>query len=341
MLTVAVKETGPVEQRLASAFEAAHPGVSVRLLETAALPPPAGEAVAADVWWGADAFAMAAAAGDGRLAPLPPAAPPSPHARWLPVERIHPVLAFNVDSVSRGAAPRDVRVLFHPLWRGRLLLPDPAGSALGRALVGWAMDAERVRTGDETAGVDWLRRLDASVVAYVPEREIMRALAAGRGTVAVADLRDAARARADGLPVDYVALEGGPPPITRGMAMLPEADTALAGAFMALAAGEPGRSLLVAEYRLPADGAGGEGRSGGDGRAGAEAGEGREGGAGVAEAPDGGAEPSWAREARQRLPVAPIRVDTVAAHLDRWLGRWRVEARGRGAPGTMNRHREE
>jgi len=268
-------------------------------------------APAADVVWGAPSWILAAAAGDGLLAA---GAPPwasslaadlrDPEGRWAASLLDPMVLAFNLDRLSRSRAPRDWIDLFHPRFAGELLLPEPGPDDGASVLLATHAYASQASYGDILDAIDWFGRLDGQCRGYeADERDLLRRLSRGvDGSVAPVRLSRAEAARRDGGAAAYVVPESGGPILVQGVAVVAGAsDPEAAGAFVAWLGSPEATSGLAGDlHRLPAT-----------------------------VAPDA-PELDWLPDAPTALAGDVVPADTVAAHLDAWVARWRSDARGRG-----------
>lgn len=81
------------------------------------------------------------------------------------------IVLVRADSVNRARLPKDWRELHHPRFDAQFLMPDPSVSPEARTFMEGVLLAEAARTGVADAGFDWLRRLDAVVLAYVEDME--------------------------------------------------------------------------------------------------------------------------------------------------------------------------
>lgn len=124
------------------------------------------------------------------------------------------------DSVPLALAPRDWVDLFHPRFGERVSFPDPSASPEAEAFMAAVMEREARRTGDPSAGFDWLRRLDRAVLFY-PEEPESGIAAFFRGEVVLLVLEG--RHSAGVLERDGVALA----PMESGGAPFPGIDAAL------------------------------------------------------------------------------------------------------------------
>lgn len=299
------------------AFEASHPGQVIRLEAvpgTEALERLRAEAAnpTADVWMGAPSWLMAKGAAEGLLAESMPAwgaAVPEEmrdaRGRWTGWVADPVVLAFNAERTSRSRAPRDWIDVLHPRWADDVLLPDPRGSEAMAAFIGTRVARMRREGGDDAPGFDWLARLDAARRGYVTDgAELVRRLGAGEVSVALLPLSLAETAKQGGRPVDFRIPESGSPALLRGVGSVVRGPHAAAGAAFVAWLGSRDVRVGLAEHfaQMPA----------------------------VEGALEG--EPSWVTDVRPLIRFEVVPADTLAAHLDGWLARWRDEVMGRTRP---------
>lgn len=320
-----------VAEWAADAFRDAHPDHAVRIVTFAG-----DEAVRrlrsesggpeADVVWGLPSWRLAEAASSGLLeAAAPGWAADVPDAlkdaggRWVGVSADPLVLAFNTDSLSRSRAPRDWVDLLHPRWSGEILLPEPGPVDAMTTLLAQRLWVAQQEYGDAMQGMDWFARLDAWRGGYFADaEEAARALAEGRGVLALLPLSVAEATRGAGRAVDYRVPETGTPMLVRGVALVagaPHREAALA--FLEwLGSEEAVSGLLDRAPLLPA-------RSFPTGVA-------SEGGFHPGGAAPGASHPWIARVAPALIPrwFPP---DAVAGQVDGWVAAWRDDVRGRAA----------
>ena len=310
---VAYVSTEPeITEWLESAYAAAHPEETLRVEAVAggaALERLRAEraAPAADVWVGAPSWLLATAAGEALLASAPPswagAVPASMRdtdGRWSGWVADPMVLAFNSDRTPRSRAPRDWIDVFHPRWSADVLLPDPRGSRAMEAFIGTRVALGRVE-GDDTPGFDWLARLDANRKAYVTDpEELARRLGRGEAALAFLPLSLAETTKEGGGPVDFRIPESGAPTLVLGVGPVMGGPHPAGGATLLAWLGTPEIQAGLADRfgYLPAV-------SGLD------------------------AEPAWVKELRPLLRLEVASADTLAAHLDGWLSRWRDQVMAR------------
>lgn len=203
-----------VEQR----FEATHPEIDFRWLDMGSQevldrlrfenPNPV-----ADVWYGGPTTIFQRGVEAGVLEASHPdwadkvdtaGTEPGGGNHYWPLYRTPAVIAFNSNIVSRDSAPHDWDDLLTPRWHDQILIRDPVASGTMRAIWGLIIERSIRETGDTTAGMQWLRRLDGQTRSYALNPAILnQKLARGEGSVTLWDLPDILIAQADGMPFDY------------------------------------------------------------------------------------------------------------------------------------------
>lgn len=263
-----------------------------------------------DVWWGAPAAVLEAAAEEGLLQRYRPPWVGETGAYdaddFWHVGLVSPfVIAFNRERVPLARAPADWIDLFHFRWSDEVTLPDPTEDRDAAYFVG-AMIVETLRRGgDLTEAFDWQRRLDGQVDRYETSTEAIRSLRSGGALLAILPRHFVEAARADDSAwLHYRLPESGTPLLARGIAI--PASTArleLARRFVDLTGSvDVATEVLVrSHWRHP-----------------------------HVEVDRSRLPPDFEIEA----PVTPYALapDTLAAELDGWLERWDSEVRGRGVP---------
>jgi iron(III) transport system substrate-binding protein len=252
---------------LERAFEAEHPGIDVRWLDMGSqeiLDRVRFERVnpQADVWFGGPTTIFDRGVTDSLLAPYRPRwaahvgpGGVGPEDLYYPVYRTPAVIAFNSRVVGRANAPHDWDDVLAPRWFDKVLIRDPMASGTMRAIWGLIIERSLRTTGDTTAGMAWLRRLDRQTKAYALNPAILDArLARAEGLVTLWDLPDILISRAKGMPFDYVFPRSGTVVIDDAIGLVRgsrHADSARV--FIDFVGGMEGQ-LLAAEkvYRLPA-----------------------------------------------------------------------------------------
>jgi iron(III) transport system substrate-binding protein len=113
------------------------------------------------------------------------------------------VLGYNTDLVSEANVPKTLDDLLDPMWKGQILMIDPAGSP---SQVAW------LNMVSETEGIDYLKQLAANDLLYTPSgvpgiQQVGAGAAAMLLATPASNVYDQQQA---GAPVDFTNL----PPIT-------------------------------------------------------------------------------------------------------------------------------
>jgi iron(III) transport system substrate-binding protein len=201
---------------LEQAFEKLHPGIDVRWLDMGSqeiLDRLRFERVnpQADVWVGGPTSIFDRGVADSLLQPYRPAWADAvgpngvqPDSLYYPVYRTPAVIAFNSDAVPADSAPKDWDDMLDPRWHDKVLIRDPMASGTMRAIWGLIIERSIRETGDTTAAMQWLRRLDAQTTAYTLNPAILvEKLSRREGLVTLWDLPDILIGEGKGLPLGY------------------------------------------------------------------------------------------------------------------------------------------
>lgn len=303
-------------QLLEDAYEKNHPQIDVRWLDMgsqdvydrvrfeAANPQ-------ADIWFGGPDTIFARGAEEGLLEPFRPtwadSVPPSsrhPEDLYFGVYLACPILVYNSAAVSEEEAPDDWEDLLDPRWDNKVLIRDPLASGTMRTVFGMVLARSLSETGGESAGYDWLRRLDAQTKEYTLNPALLfEKLTRQEGLVSIWELTDILLLKDRDSPLRYRFAASGTPVIDDSIGLVrggphPEEAKAFiewAGSLEAL--------VLVAEnaYRLPA-------RS---------------------DLPPEEL-PAWAQEVLGELEATELDSALLAENGRRWMERWDREVRGKG-----------
>lgn len=197
-------------------FERLHPGIDVRWLDMGSqeiLDRLRFERVnpQADVWFGGPTSIFDRGIQDSLLQPYRPdwagAVGPSgvnPDELYYPVYQTPAVIAYNRDAVPADSAPKDWDDVLEPKWHDKVLIRDPMASGTMRAIWGLIIQRSLRETGDTTAAMHWLRRLDAQTTAYTLNPAVLdEKLARREGLVTLWDLPDILISQGKGLPFGY------------------------------------------------------------------------------------------------------------------------------------------
>ena len=202
---------------LERAFERGNPDIDVRWLDMGSqevLDRLRFEGVnpQADVWFGGPTTIFDRGIAHSLLAPYRPAWADAvgphgigPDELYWPVYRTPAVIAFNSDALSRDEAPQDWDDILDPAWHGKVLIRDPVASGTMRAIWGLILQRSLRETGDTTAGMTWLRRLDGATRTYALNPAILdEKLSRQEGLVTLWGLPDILISRSKGMPFGYV-----------------------------------------------------------------------------------------------------------------------------------------
>lgn len=301
---------------LEHAFEARHPDIDVRWLDMGSqeiLDRVRFERVnpQADVWFGGPTTIFDRGVADSLLAPYRPAWAASvdprgvgPSDLYYPAYRTPAVIAYNDRLVPAKEAPRDWDDVLEPRWHDKVLIRDPIASGTMRAIWGLIIERSLRMTGDTTAGMAWLRRLDGQTKSYALNPAILDArLARGEGLITLWDLPDILISRSKGMPFGYVFPRSGTVVIDDAIGLVRGArHPAAARAFIDFVGSEDGQ-LLAAEkvFRLPAR----------------------------HDLPRDRV-PAWVAEVEREMIVANVDWELLARKGAEWMGYWDRHVRGTG-----------
>ncbi len=216
----------PFEQR----FESAHPEIDLEWLDMGSqevLDRLRAERANpyADIWWGAPHTMFQKGAKDGLLAAYQPTwsaqVKPDEHDPsdlWYGQYRTPIVIVYNAEALTAETAPQNWDTLLTPAWKDKIVIRNPLESGTMRTFFA----AMILRQPSESAGFDWLRKLDAQTKAYPANPALLyRQLATQEGVVTVWVLRDVAiQKRVNQYPLGYVIPAAGCPVILDAIALV-------------------------------------------------------------------------------------------------------------------------
>jgi len=307
------------------AFEARHPEIDVRWLDLGSqeiLDRLRFEKVnpQADVWYGGPTTIFDRGIAESLLAAYRPAWADAvgpdgvgPGDYYWPLYRTPAVIAFNDHAVSRAEAPQDWDDVLDPKWRDRILIRDPVASGTMRAIWGYIIERSLRQTGDTTAAMVWLRRLDGQTRAYTLNPAILDAkLARQEGVVTLWDLPDILISRGKGMPFDYLFPRSGTVVIDDAIGLVNGAPHPDAARLFIDFTGSVEAQLLTARkvFRLPAR----------------------------HDLPADSV-PEWVREVEHQMVVAPMDWPLLAREGAAWMGYWDRHVRGTGTKGAVSGER--
>ncbi len=135
-----------------------------------------------DIWWGAPSSMFDKAASDLLLEAYRPTWFESvpeyakhDNDKWYGTFLSPEVILFNRDRMKKEDAPQDWDELIQPKWRGKIVLRYPMESGTMRSIFSamiWCGSPDKALV-DATAGLNWLRALDANVQKYINSPEQM------------------------------------------------------------------------------------------------------------------------------------------------------------------------
>jgi len=268
----------------------------------------------ADVWFGGPTTIFDRGVQDSLLTPYAPVWAPKvgpdgvgPDSLYWPVYRTPVVIAYNNRALSAGEAPRDWDDMLAPRWRDLVIIRDPMASGTMRAIWGYIIERSLRETGDTTAGMAWLRRLDGNTKTYTLNPAILdQKLAREEGLVTLWDLPDILISRGKGMPFGYRFPESGTVVIDDAVALVRGArHPAAAQAFIDYVGDQEGL-LLAARgvYRLPAR----------------------------RDLPVDSL-PPWVAEVERTMKAVPMDWALLARDGASWMGYWDQHVRGTGVKG--------
>jgi iron(III) transport system substrate-binding protein len=183
------------------AFEAAHPDVDVSNVYMGAQE--LIERIRAErrnpqasVWWGSDSTSMDAAAREGLLVPYTPTyatpgLPRHPDDLWTGCFILPIVVGYHPGRMTPAELPKRFADLADPRFRKKIVLREPAASGTLRTFIGAMLSRSIKETGNEAAGFDFLKRLDANVHHYEGTPELLwEALERGPASITIWNLTD-------------------------------------------------------------------------------------------------------------------------------------------------------
>ena len=265
----------------------------------------------ADVWFGGPDTIFMRGAADGLLqasrpswADAVPATSRDASDLYFGLYRAVPLLIYNSAAVSAEDAPRDWEDLLDPRWKGKIVIRDPLASGTMRTAFGKVLADSVAATGNEQAGFDWLRRLDAQTKEYTVNPALLfEKIVRQEGLVSIWELTDMLFQRERGAPFGYNFPTSGSPVIDDSIGLVANARHPEAARAFIDWVGSEDALLLAADqaFRLPAR-------------------------------TDLARErlPQWAREALDEIVTAEVDWELIAERGQEWMARWDREVRGKG-----------
>lgn len=298
-------------------FEAKYPHIDVQWVDMGSqevLDRVRGEGVnpQADVWFGAPAESFARAASEGLLMPYRPswheAVDPEAHDPddyWYGTFLTPEVIAYNTEVLTRETAPQDWDDVLDPKWENKVIIRDPIASGTMRAIFGSIIAKSVDETGSDSAGFDWLLRLDANTREYALNPTILyQKLGRREGIITLWDMPDVATMRDRvGLPIDYIIPASGTPLLVDAIAIVRGTKHVNEARLFYEFVTTQEAALYCAERfrRIPAR----------------------------TDIPEDSL-PDWIQVAREQIIPMDVDREVMAANLNRWMRHWDTHVRNRG-----------
>jgi len=227
-----------------------------------------------------------------------------PRDLYWPVYRTPAVIAYNSTLVAAGDAPTDWDEVLEPKWQDQVIIRDPVASGTMRAIWGLMIQRGLGASGDTSAGMAWLRRLDGQTRTYALNPAILdQKLARGEGLITLWDLPDLLISRSKGLPFGYNFPSSGTVVIDDAIGIVRGSKHRLAAQRFVEYAGGIDAQILTAEkvWRLPAR---------------------------LGLPPE--RIPEWVADVERRMVVAPMDWGLLAREGASWMRYWDQRVRGTG-----------
>lgn len=298
-------------------FEAKYPHIDVQWVDMGSqevLDRVRGEGVnpQADVWFGAPAESFARAAGEGLLMPYRPtwheavdSEAHDPDDYWYGTFLTPEVIAYNTEVLTRETAPQDWDDVLDPKWKDQIIIRDPIASGTMRAIFGSIIAKSVDETGSDSAGFDWLLRLDANTREYALNPTILyQKLGRREGIITLWDMPDVATMRDRvGLPIDYIIPASGTPLLVDAIAIVSGTKHVNEARLFYEFVTTQEAALYCAERfrRIPAR----------------------------TDIPEDSL-PDWIKVAREQIIPMEVDREVMAANLNRWMRHWDTHVRNRG-----------
>ena len=215
-----------------------------------------------------------------------------------------PILMFNSEAVAGDDVPTDWDDLLDERWRGKIIIRDPLASGTMRTAFGMILANSVAETAETTAGLEWLKRLDAQTGDYVVNPALLfEKLARQEGVLTIWELTDALLLQQRGAPIGYRFPASGTPVIDDSIGLVAGArNPEAARRFIEWVGSREVLAMVAREvFRLPAR---------------------------LDIPPD--ELPEWARQALADIVRADVDWELIADRGQEWMRLWDREVRGRG-----------
>lgn len=165
------------------------------------------------------------------------------------------VIAFNDKTVTNQTAPKDWNDLTSPQWKDKIVIRNPMASGTMRVIFS-AMIANSIKkTGNESEGFEWLKKLDANTSTYAADPTQMYIKLAGSEAVTLWNMPDIIlQKNLYSYPFGYNFPESGTVALTDGIAIVKGTkNSGIAKEFYEFVTNEQSLILQAEKfYRIPA-----------------------------------------------------------------------------------------
>jgi iron(III) transport system substrate-binding protein len=265
----------------------------------------------ADIWFGGPDVIFGRGVEQGLLQPFRPS-----WAEQLPEESRDandlyfglylavPILMFNSEAVAGEHIPLDWDDLLDERWKDKVIIRDPLASGTMRTAFGMILARSVAETAETTAGLEWLRQLDAQTSTYTANPALLfEKLARQEGLLTIWELTDALLLQQRGAPIGYRFPASGTPVIDDSIGLVSGArHPDEARRFIEWVGSKEALALVAHQvFRLPAR---------------------------LDVPPE--ELPEWARNALGEIVRADVDWNLIAERGQEWMRLWDREVRGRG-----------
>lgn len=183
----------------------------------------------ADLWWGGPMTDFERAAKEGLLEHFIPtwdsavsSEYKSSDGFWYGTYLTPEVIMYNSSMIQASDAPRDWDDLLRPRWKGNILLRYPLASGTMRIVFSALIQRANEHAGNDQAGYEWLKKLDANTKTYVADpSQLYQRLARQEASLSIWNLPDVMmQTQKEFRPFGYIFPSSGTPVLTEGIAII-------------------------------------------------------------------------------------------------------------------------
>lgn len=182
----------------------------------------------ADIWWGSPSTIFMRAEKSDLLEKYIPTwadkvgpQSKSKSGNWFGTFLTPQVIAFNDKTLTNQSAPRDWSDLTSPGWKDKIVIRNPMASGTMRVIYSAMISNSLMKTGSESEGWEWLRKLDENTSVYAADPAQMYIKLAGSEAVTLWNMPDIILQRTMyQYPFGYNFPSGGTVVLTDGIAIV-------------------------------------------------------------------------------------------------------------------------